>query len=272
MAITTLNELINPKVMGDFVNDELKEKMLFSPLCVVDTTLQGRAGDTIVVPKYSYIGDAGEVAEGGEIPVATLLATAENVTVKKAGNGITLSDESLLSGYGDPAGEAARQLALSIAQKVDSDVLMELETIGENMTFDAGEAVIGADVIADALTLFGEMEGEKYLFVAPQQLAVLRKSEAWLKNTDVGADILVGGKNGSIHGCQLVVSGKVKETDGKYHNFIVMPGALTLFLKQDTTVEADRDIVKKTTVITADKHYAVQLTKEAKAVKMVCKA
>ena len=51
-----------------------------------------------------------------------------------------------------------------------------------------------------------------------------------------------------------------------------MPGAHTLFLKKDTEVETDRDIVHKTTVVTADKYYAVYLSNAEKAVKVICKA
>lgn len=49
-----------------------------------------------------------------------------------------------------------------------------------------------------------------------------------------------------------------------------MPGAVSLYLKKDTTVETDRDIIHKTTIITADKHYAVALTNEARAVCISC--
>ena len=51
-----------------------------------------------------------------------------------------------------------------------------------------------------------------------------------------------------------------------------MPGAVGLYLKKDTFVEHDRDIVRKVTVITADKHYAVSLRDPGRAVKMVCGA
>ena len=110
MAMTKLTNLMNPEVMGDWVSEHLEKEMKFSPLCRVDFTLAGRAGDTVTVPKYAYIGDAGEVAEGDAITISQLTASSETVTVKKAGNGVELTDEALLSGYGDPLGEAVRQL------------------------------------------------------------------------------------------------------------------------------------------------------------------
>lgn len=272
LTMTKLSDLINPEVMGDWVNEHLEKEMKFSALCKVDTTLTGRAGDTVSVPKYAYIGDAGEVAEGGEIPVVQLTASTENITVKKAGNGIRLTDEAIYSGYGDPLGEAAAQLTLSIAGKVDADVLAALQTIGSGMTHTA-DTPLSADTVADALVLFGEVDAEgKVLIIAPGQLASLRKSESWLKATDIGAAQLVSGAAGMIHGCSVIVSEKIREKEGKYENYIVMPGALTLFLKKDTRVETDRDIIHKTSVVTADKYYAVYLSSAAKAVKISCKA
>ena len=271
MAMTKLTNLMNPEVMGDWVTEHLEKEMKFSPLCRIDLTLAGRAGDTVTVPKYAYIGDASEVTEGGAIPVVQLTASSETVTVKKAGNGVELTDEAVLSGYGDPLGEAGMQLTLSIAGKVDGDVLAALTKIGAEMTYTASEP-ISADVIADALVKLGEKEGgEKVLVVAPAQLAQLRKSEGWLKATDVGAMRLVSGAVGMIHGCQVIVSDKITASGGNFTNYIVMPGALVLFLKKETEVESQRDIVHKTTVVTADKYYAVYLANESKAVKLVCK-
>ena len=79
-----LANLVNPAVMGDWVTEHLEREMKFAPLCAIDDTLSGRAGDTVTVPKYAYIGDAGEIPEGGEIPVVQLTASSVNVQVKKA--------------------------------------------------------------------------------------------------------------------------------------------------------------------------------------------
>ena len=53
MAITKLNNLVNPEVMADVIEKKLVDYMKFSPLATIDTTLQGRPGDTIKLPSFA---------------------------------------------------------------------------------------------------------------------------------------------------------------------------------------------------------------------------
>ncbi|MEG0153701.1 MAG: hypothetical protein RR744_11120, partial [Cellulosilyticaceae bacterium] len=76
---------------------------------------------------------------------------------------------------------------------------------------------------------------------------------------------------GSVHGCQLVLSNKIKAETGKITNFIVKPGALAIFLKRETDVESDRDIITKTNIATVDKHYVAYLYDASKAIKLITK-
>lgn len=269
---TKLEQMVNPEVMAPMVSAKLEAEMKFAPLATIDRTLQGKPGDTVTLPKYAYIGDAVEVPEGEPIPIEKMATSTTKVTVKKAGKGVELTDESVLSGYGDPMGEATSQMGMSIANKLDNDVLASLDGITEAMTVGDGTAALSSDVVADALVKFGEnIDGEKVLLIAPAQLAVLRKSEDWIKATDIGADILIKGTVGAIHGCQVVLSNKIKAVDGVFTNFIVKPGALAIYLKRDTEIESDRDVIHKTTVVTADKHYTTHIADDTKAIKIKAK-
>jgi N4-gp56 family major capsid protein len=154
---TMLTNLVNPQVMADMIDKKLVDFMRFAPLATIDTTLEGRAGSQISLPSYSYIGDAAIVAEGADIGINQLTASPTPVTIFKVGNGVQITDEAVLSGYGDPMGEAAKQLALSIASEVDNLTLNVLSGITSPMVHTAATAgTLAFNDIADALELFGE--------------------------------------------------------------------------------------------------------------------
>jgi N4-gp56 family major capsid protein len=272
---TMLTNLVNPQVMADMIDKKLVDFMRFAPLATIDTTLEGRAGSQISLPSYSYIGDAAIVAEGADIGINQLTASPTPVTIFKVGNGVQITDEAVLSGYGDPMGEAAKQLALSIASEVDNLTLNVLSGITSPMVHTAATAgTLAFNDIADALELFGEdidEGGVKVLLISPKQYTTLRKSAAWLPASDVAADIAIKGVVGMVQGCQVVISNKLTEASNKENAYIVKPGALRIFTKRNTLVESDRDIINKSTVVTADKHFAPYLYDASKAIKIVVK-
>ena len=91
-------------------------------------------------------------------------------------------------------------------------------------------------------------------------------AKEWVKGSDIGADVVISGTFGEAGGVQIVRSKKVDE--GKGFLVKVSPsqtqtddankyGAFVILLKRDVAIETDRDILKKTTVITGDEHYGV---------------
>lgn len=269
MNETKLSNLVDPEVLADMIRGKLTDNLRFAPLAKLDSSFAGRPGDRITLPKYSYIGDAADVAEGAAIPIELLTASTQQVTVKKAGKGIKLTDEAVLSGYGDPMGEAATQLTAAIAAKVDNDCLAALDGIKAGMTHTA-TGVITSEVVADAMVKFGEdPDGDKVLFIAPAQLAQIRKDPGYINKSEMATALMMNGTVGELWGCQLVVTNKIKASGGKYTNFIVKPQALAIYLKREVELETARDIEHKLTIITADQHYATYLLDESKAVKLV---
>ena len=68
-----------------------------------------------------------------------------------------------------------------------------------------------------------------------------------------------------IYGCQVVVSNKLTSANCAY---IVKPGALAIYNKRELLVESDRDIINKSTVITADKYFANYAYNKSAFIKM----
>lgn len=266
MAINTnatkLAQLINPEVMGAFAERKLEAEFKFAPLAVVGHELQGQAGDTLTIPVWGYIGKAEDVAEGAPIPISQMGQTKTSVKVKKAGKGIELTDEAVLSGLGDAVGEGEKQLAEAILDKVNKDcfdVLMGTTTLQHSTVGNE----LNADELADALVQFKEDVHEgQVLFVSPKRYAQLRKDPAWV--TVLAGEKFISGQVGEIMGCSVVVSNTVEDDKA----LIVRAGALGLELKRDTMIESDRDIIHKSTIITIDKHYVAYLKDASKVIKV----
>lgn len=267
MAQTKLTNLVNPQVMADMISASLPSKIKFSPLARIDTTLVGQAGDTVTIPKYGYIGDADDLTEGVAMGTVTLTTTTQTVTVKEAGKAVEITDKAVLAGYGDPVGEAEKQLEDSIASKVDVDSVTALN--GATLVQDGSAAVISYNAIVDAVDKFAEEDDEqKILFIHPLQKGTLRKDSNFILHVP---NAFMTGVIGEIAGCQVVASNKVPNVTGVYTNFIVKPGALAIYLKRDVAVENDRDILTRTTVIAATEHYVAALEDDSKVVKLKTK-
>lgn len=278
MALTKLANLVNPEVLADLVEKKLHDYIRFEPLAEVDNTLVGKPGDTLTLPSYSYIGDAEVLGEGSTLTPVSLNAGSTTVSVSKVAIGVQLTDEAVLSGYGDPMGQAAMQIVEAIANKVDNQMLTVLKGISSPMIFEttSTNAAIAPADISSALELFGEDidMGEKVVLVSPRLYTKIRNTNGtWLPASEIAADRLIRGAVGEIYGCQIIVSNKLKETnDYDEEAFIVKPGALRLIMKRDTMMETDRNILNFSTVITASKHEACYLYDTSKAIRLKKKA
>lgn len=254
---TKLENLVNPQVLADMISAELPNAIRFAPLAVVGRKLEGRAGNTITMPKYGYIGDAVDVAEGEDIPISQMSTTTTQVTVKKAGKGVEITDEAVLSGYGDPVGELKNQLKMAIANKVDNDVLDALKTA----KLSASGAMSVATLLS-ARVKFGENVNQPAVAVMNSvNYGKIIGEVLNLENTD---KVLIDGVVGKVAGLQIAISDKLTDTEA----YIVASGALGIEMKRDVQVESDRDIIAKLTVFTADEHYVAYLKDESKAIKV----
>lgn len=333
MAMTKLENLIDPDVMADMVAAKLPKKIKFTPIARIDTTLVGQPGSTIVVPKWAYIGAAEDVAEGVAMGTTVLSTSSTEAKVKKAGKAVELTDESVLSGYGNPVDTAINQLAMSIADKVDNDGYNALCTAP--LTYDGTAAAISYKGVVMANSKFEDESDDslrKIIFIHPNQEATLLNDDDFKSNDKYPMNVIMNGTIGSIAGAQVVKSKKVKlvkyekdNTNGTitivadtteesatalhldtaqantlgtlavgdklkavtanfYANPIVIvaaedpnedsaadgvseeESALTIYMKRDVQIESDRDILAKTTVISADEHYTTVLSNESKVV------
>lgn len=291
-TMTVLGNLINPEVMTDMISATLPKKIKFSRIAGVDTTLEGREGDTVTIPKYAYIGDAEDVAEGVALGTVSLTATTTKVTVKKAGKATEISDEAILSAHGDTVGESVNQLAMAVASKIDDDCVKALNTA--TLKYDGSAGAISYEGIVKAIDLLEDESDtpvSKVIFVHPKQVTQLRLDADFRDLNKYPMPVIMTGAIGSIAGAQVIVSKRVTtdESDNYVNPIVVVDTAdpneattadkfatsspaLTIYLKRAVNVETDRDILKSTNVIKTDEHYVVALTNDSKVVLATFKA
>lgn len=218
--VTKTSNVIIPEVMGDMINAKIEAQLKITPYARVDNTLQGVPGDTKTVPSWNYVGDAEDVAEGEEVTPEKMTSGKETFTIKKAMKSISITQEVINSGLGNPIGQAEMQLSKAISGKVDNDVIAE--AYKAKMTSGDGTAKISYNGLVDASTKFEDEEDgiEKVLFIHPSQEATLLKDSNFISADKYEPGVMIRGAIGKVAGCQVKKSKKVrlvtveKATDG----------------------------------------------------------
>ena len=267
MDITMKSDMMIPQVISDMVDSELGHKISLLPVTAMDDGLVGKPGDTLQFPAFRYIGKAEQVDENGQVQAGVLSVDTASATVKKYAKAVRITDEARLSGFGDPVGEAAKQLAHAIDHAVD-DALYELL---QNIGYSRKAKITGLDseAVADGLTLFGEeQDGEKILLTDADGFNRLRRDPNYLRCGDLAQQSIFSGAVGEIWGCRIVISSKVK-ADSQHlekKHYIIKPGALRLVNKTGTQVEVQREPEYMRDSIYCSKHYAAYLYDAGKLV------
>ena len=242
---TKLQNLLDPQVLGAYLDVKLIDKIKLAPIAEVNRELEGRPGSTITFPKWGYIGDAADLAEGAALTYENIAESTVEIKVKKVAKGVSITDEAVLSGYGNPVEQIGQQLLTAVASKIEADMYDAVknekkatrDTVGcFQHQYNKTKGFTKEDII-DMRAKFGEdQEGEMVLFVNPAEFAKLAKDKDFVQ-IQQGAQI-ISGEMGMLYGVRLVVANRVEI--GK--PFLMKPGALAIVMKRNVMVEAERDM------------------------------
>lgn len=284
MATTTKANLIVPQVWADAVGPTILGRSVFANLATVDDDLVGQPGDSVTFPKFNYIGDADDLTENVAMTPTTLTMTDSKATIKEAGKALELTDSATLAALGSPQNEARRQLSVSVARKIDRDLRIAAE-VTESYTDSFGVSKTSAPLnvgnaglrmswgrIAQGIALLGDdydptdMAG---LLVHSAQYAQLMVDPTFTDVSKFGDQATIRtGQVGRIGNLPVFMSDRataVADVDPVaagnqpgYNALLIRKGALALKYKRRPIVETDRDILKRTNLITTNVHYGVK--------------
>lgn len=277
MAVTLLEKLINPEVMADMISAELEDKLQATRFYKVNRTLTGRAGDTITVPTWHYIGQAEVLAENEEGTVTEMTTEDISYTVKKVVKNVTLTDEAVLSGFGDPVGQANMQLRMAIQDRMENDGIELLQNIPigdpDYLTVDEPSKPLSYSLVVDAIDTMRleEQDEPLYILVGRAGIKTLRKDERFTDLTAMGDRVILTGAVGTIAGATVVISNRIDElnTGADTRAYVFKPEVFTAFMKRDINLETARGetgVLHKRTLISSDAHYVIAIEDYEKVV------
>lgn len=264
MATTVASDLIVPEVWGPMVMKAALDKAVMVPLAATDDTLVGQPGDTIQWPTYGYIGDAVDTAETDAIVPVKLTTASSDATIKEATKGVELTDKAVLTAMGNPTAEALRQLGIATARKFDAD-LHASALAG----LPAGQIVTSDELSWNAFTVALGKFGDEWdpadmsaLVVHSNQYGALLRDPNFQDLSKIGTNTILRGQIGAIGGVPIVVSNRIATTGAgattRYRALLIRRGALLFVRKRAAIVERDRDILRRTTVVTTNAHYGTK--------------
>lgn len=264
---TFLKDLVDPEVLADSVGYTLNQNLRFSALAQVDDTLVGTPGDTLTFPYFRYIGDAVDLEEGVAMDTDKVTADTTAVKIKEVGKGGGITDTAVQSGYGDPYGETARQLGLSMANKVDNDLLAALQS-GTTLSASVAPTLVG---LQSALDVFADEDGQTIVLLASPNAASKLRLDAgstFVNGSELGAQMIINGTYGELLGVQVVRTSKLKGGEAYLVKITPDSPALKLVQKKGVNIEVDRVPAERTTNLYASAMYAPYVFDDSKIIKV----
>lgn len=291
MAETTTADLIIPEVWADAVAPVILGKTVWAQLADTDDQLVGQPGDSVTFPKFNYIGDADTLTEGVAMDTTKLTMTDSKATIEEAGKAVELTDSATLSALGQPDSQAQQQLAISVARKIDTrlrEAALYTHTNGgagdtEPTTAPLTVTTTAARLNWAALVAGTMLLGDEYdpselkgIVIHSKQYADLLLDPLFLDANKGGNGAILRGQIGQIGGIPVLVSDRGTTTgtgaDTVYTAVIVRNGGLALKYKRRPIVEKDRDILKRTNIVTTNVHFAVKRTDDRGVIVIKTKA
>ena len=246
-GMTKLAQLLDPQVIGAYLDVKMIDAIKLTPMISVNRELEGRPGSKLTLPKWGYTGDAADLAEAAEVTFDQLVQSTVEVGIKKIAKGIELTDEAILSGYGNPVEQVGQQLLMGVASKIEADLYKVIADCNDCPKVTA--AKFDKYTIVDMKAKYREdMEADTLvLFITPELYAQLVKDPDFV-NIAQGEKIM-SGHIGTLFGVNLVVANRVTNP------FMMKQGAVELLMKRNVIVETDRNIKNFTNQFVVSDHY-----------------
>lgn len=253
-----------PEVVRDCINDKMDERLVVAKHLAHDMTNEVKnftfEGETIHFPLFDDIGDVETMTVGTALTPVRMNSTDNTAVVRQYGKAVDIYDFEQLTASGDPIGAAAAQLGWKFAIQMDR---LLLEAADADCTLEATSAsktILTQDELEAGFDLF--MERQNYdEFDGILVPSKLKTSFITMPGFTVNTNTYVSPNAGKIanqilgeyRGIKVYMSDMAWDsTNDEFKCYLIKHGAIAWAMKRDFMPEMDRNILKKSTTLSAD--------------------
>lgn len=272
----TKNFTFTPKVWQAHIEAYFRRKLVYGAFAFEpddERPMSQNAGDTIHFPYFKKIGDAQEPSVEEALEVEALTDDSFSATLKEVGKAVGIRDAALRKSATSKENNyknAQSQLGRVIAEKIDKDLLTEIQTsYASAFTATAAAQVCNVSNILEAKILgFGDLHTDAAVMFmhSLQYLDFMRDSGTGFLKADASDPFkgIKGFQGRILDGMALITVDSVPEVAGgidskrAFDAFICKPQAYGYILGEEMQLESDRDILSREDVLAMTHWYAVK--------------
>lgn len=268
MANTINNQVIVPEVYASLVREKIAGKVKVAQFLVNLGNLHGKVGETLTMPKWSYIGDAKDWDINTPMDVTQMKQTSTQATIKAIqAPAVKVADYDDEVELGNAIEEASNQQALGIARKYDTDAIACALTSPLKYQLATKNTVTQDELIA-ILGLYGDDRDSAdfdAIVVHSSFAPSFYKMDMFVKKdltmTADGNGIAVNSQIGTFLNIPVVLSDRLYDATNQEGFILVMKkNAISIIPKENPFAEASRDASLRQTTIYLSQFYAMALT------------
>ena len=268
MANTINTNVIVPDVYAQLVSDKIAGKVKVAQFLVNLGDLHGKVGETLSMPKWSYIGDAKDWAINTPMEVTQMKQTETKATIKAIqAPAVKVADYDDEVELGNAIEEASNQQAIAVGRKYDTDAIACALTSPLKYQLATKNAVTQDEMIS-ILGLYGDDRDSAdfdaiviHSSFAPSFYKMDMFTSRERTMTKDGNGIAVNGVIGEFLGIPVVLSDRLYDATNQEGFILVMKkNAISIIPKENPFAEASRDASLRQTTIYLSQFYAMALT------------
>ena len=268
MANTINKNVIVPEVYAQLVREKIAGKVKVAQFLVNLGDLHGKVGETLQMPKWSFVGSAVDWDINTPMDKTQMKQTSTTATIKAIqAPAVEVADYDNEVELGNAIEEASSQQALGVARKYDTDAIACALQSPLKYKLATKNAVTQEELIA-ILGLYGDDRDSAdfdaivvHSAFAPSfyQMDMFVKRD--LTMTTDGNGIAVNGCIGYFLNIPVVLSDRLYDATNQEGFILVMKKkAISIIPKENPFAEAERNASLRRTTIYLSQFYAMALT------------